>query len=46
VNRLLGNGAVVNAAPAMEHGRTALQAALEGGHLAVVERLRQAGATR
>ena len=34
----------VNAAPAPGNGRTALQAASEGGHIAVVERLLEKGA--
>jgi hypothetical protein len=48
VERLLAAGADVNAAAGQSYdGRTlsALQAAAEGGHLDVVERLRQAGAT-
>jgi len=43
VNRLLEKGADVNAAPASSFGRTALQAASEGGHLAVVDRLLEQG---
>ena len=43
IERLLQQKADVNAA-ASEYGRTALQAAAEGDHLAVVERLRVAGA--
>jgi hypothetical protein len=45
VERLLATGADVNAAADYGGGRTALQAAARGGHLDVVERLRQAGAT-
>jgi hypothetical protein len=41
IERLLTSGANVNAEPAGNNGRTALQAASEGGHLAVVERLRR-----
>ncbi|KAJ0135112.1 Glutathione S-transferase psoE [Fusarium oxysporum f. sp. albedinis] len=44
VDRLLNAGADVNAAAAAEEGRTALQAASEGGHIQVVERLLEAGA--
>jgi len=40
----LEKGADVNAAPASWCGRTALQAAAEGGHLAVVDRLLEKGA--
>ena len=39
VNKLLCNGADVNALPALHGGRTALQAAAAGGHLLVIERL-------
>ncbi|KAH8707470.1 hypothetical protein GQ44DRAFT_830992 [Phaeosphaeriaceae sp. PMI808] len=47
VERLLQEKADVNAAAAGgESGRTALQAAAEGGHLAVVECLRGAGAIK
>src|SRR5947199_122672 len=41
VERLLKEKGNVNAAEAKVDGRTALQAAAEGGHLAVVERLLQ-----
>ncbi|KAI1330207.1 hypothetical protein F5Y16DRAFT_415646 [Xylariaceae sp. FL0255] len=41
VDLLLQEKADVNAAAAADHGRTALQAAAGGGHLAVVERLLQ-----
>ena len=41
VEHLLQQKADVNAAPAGSNARTALQAAAEGGHLAVVERLLQ-----
>jgi ankyrin repeat protein len=44
VERLLQEGADVNAAAAITSGRTALRAAAEGGHLTVVERLLQEGA--
>jgi len=44
VNRLLEKGANVNAAPAEEGGRTALQGASEGGHIEVVNRLLEKGA--
>ena len=44
VERLLQEGADVNAALAANWGITALQAAEKGGHLAVVERLYEAGA--
>lgn len=44
IERLLQQKADVNAAAAGKYGRTALQAAAEGGHLAVVDRLRVAGA--
>ena len=44
VERLLQEKANVNAAASKEFGRTALQLAADGGHLAVVERLRAAGA--
>ena len=44
IERLLQQKADVNAAAASRSGRTALQAAAGGGHLAVVERLRVAGA--
>jgi ankyrin repeat protein len=40
----LAAGADVNADPADEYGRTALQAAVEGGHLKIVKRLQIAGA--
>ncbi len=39
VRKLLAANADVNAAAATDHGRTALQAAAERGHLEVVERL-------
>ena len=44
VERLLQEGADVNSPASDMDGRTALQAAAEGGHLAVVERLLQEGA--
>ena len=44
VERLLSAKADVNAAAGTGEGRTALRAACEGGHLAVVERLVEAGA--
>ena len=46
VERLLAAKADVNAAAARYGGRTALQAAAEGGHLVVVELLRAAGAKK
>lgn len=42
VDRLLEMGADINA-PLADYERTALQAAADGGHLAVVNRLREAG---
>ena len=44
VERLLEEGAEVNAPVSGVAGRTALQAAAEGGHLLIVERLLKEGA--
>lgn len=44
VTRLLQANAEIDAVAGKNKGRTALQAAAEGGHLAVVERLLQAKA--
>jgi ankyrin repeat protein len=44
VERLIQENADVDAGPAGSNGRTALQTAIEGGHVAVVERLIQENA--